>query len=582
MPATGIVKTATDAASLLGLLSGVPMVATNIARLNSIKKLFSCGAGDGVGDEPERMSAPFKLEWGSDNFNFARGTLLGNTFFVGCCILFILVISTSYCLYFGVSFRSANLRLRNPGVLFVVFTMLIPPCAEAATQLVVYGDGWKDMLIGIGFASVLVFFPIIVLAEIARQNAAGRVIMYHVSDTAQKKTIKAEQRKRFLVDEQAQLEGQHAEQQQRHQREDDDENDSNSDSDDEADTNNNNNSNSDSDQEDEEEKIGRREARRKKKASCLYRCQRSKAAKALQWLTLPRFEYIDAVPAMTEEELQALKKHKKREKEREKMKLLNDSVGDNPNPSPDFLDALLSESNHDEEMIEREILHPPVEEEEEEITINLDDDLNITAAAAVDKSGYNSARSLDQQEEQQTSTSTKTETKVIGGRVVTTTVTDSTATLETRAARPRVKGAMKFLERNSWYATWGASGFEDYSLHHFAPMDVVVSALIGISAGVASGVTTVPVCIVCFAVSALAAFTHLFTVVRYLCVTPHFVLGYTIVGDVLTFVSIVLAFIQYLLNLMDEPEVFAALALTNAGLGVCSAVIGIVSEANFL
>ena len=113
-------------------------------------------------------------------------------------------------------------------------------------------------------------------------------------------------------------------------------------------------------------------------------------------------------------------------------------------------------------------------------------------------------------------------------------------------------------------------------------VDLLVSAVLGITAGVASGVVGRDTCLVCFCVDIVAASYHLYLLLRYRGVTPRFVCFYSAAASLITLVAVVMALAQWLTKVLELQSSWNVLSLTQAALGVCAALMAGISFVDFM
>jgi hypothetical protein len=148
------------------------------ARLSAVTALVSCGSHGNLGDEPDMMSSPLKMQFGDEPLHFSRGVMVGNVvFFLGSVAVGYAIVGL-YSLIAKEPFGLSALRLRMPGIVSIVAAVLLPPSVEHATELFLFGDGSSD----VGFALLgticLVLFPIGVAAFCGYLVSQGRVVLH--------------------------------------------------------------------------------------------------------------------------------------------------------------------------------------------------------------------------------------------------------------------------------------------------------------------------------------------------------------------------------------------------------------------
>ena len=425
-----------------------------------------------------------------------------------------------YALLTKERFKHSCLRLRMPGVVSIVYAVLLPSTAEHAIILFLFGDGGGDIGFAIVGATFLVICPILLHCFLGYLVSQGRVILH---------TMKKKDQKNGENGEQTQTQ---------------------------ATNDNNNNNNNDEDvvpsaiavpssinapttnpaapatnedddlTEFEEDDFFRR------------RCpsfSKSRAFKLMSWLGEPEFEYLDNPkwPGAAKKNIE------------------------NNNDEND-LDQSLLVLPSDTEMVsiqqnEREIRQRQREEQELRELLHGDDQ---------DDDGASSSANSNQHHQTFGGPRHRPNTAVA-------------------IAEGNEGAILDFLIENPFFSKFG-SIFEDFNLWYFSIVDISVSAILGISSGIASGTTSRLLCMILFFVNIGACLFHFYLLVKKRCMTPRFAFGYSTLGSAVTLAATVLSFIAYLGAAFNQTDSFSALGLTQAALGICAAVAAFVGIINFI
>lgn len=509
--------------------SGAGALAVQQARLNAVTSLIDCGAVGNLGEEPDFISSPLNMQLGSGPLSWSRGVMVGNVVFVVASFAVGYTIVLIHSIVAKERFKHACYRLRMPGVISIVAAVLLPPSSEHAVVLLLFGDGGADVAYAVCGGFFLVLVPIVVTGFIGHQCSSGRVVLHFTGPLQQ-------QQQRGNKDSQENTKQQRCTKQQQQQGEE------NQVPDDET---------------FEADGFFHRKCPRFAKTELF---------KKLMWLSEIEWEYLDS----------------------------RDWIGSN-NDESTMMKSRLVQDNEREIVLEGSLLQHPADTEMEEIRQNersgrkqqqLDrrelrelsrGDRSLAAALV----GTNGVANEDAEDVANAVAATSSSSSMSS----TLRVIEGGLKNRPDAAQSMAEGndnaVLDFLIANPFFSKYGVI-FEDFNNYYFSIVDLVVSGTLGVTAGVASGVVTRLWCIILFFVSMFACSVHMYLLLRKRCVTPRFVYFYVTLGSFVTLLAIVLSFVGYLGAALERNDAFAALGLTQAGLGICAAIAAFIGVFNFL